>query len=133
MTRIPAGASTRIAAELERSLRSSLAVAIATPLAVSAITRLQTAETHPIYAMQQAAASPTDTLKEGIRLYKNAEYEESLATLQSVNADALSAADKQTLYQTLGQADSAAAGRKQRARNSSLGRSRSTPNARAKR
>src|SRR4029079_3731278 len=44
--------------------------------------------------------------------YRNAQYEEAVATLQSVNADALSDADKKSLYDTLGKADSAAAARK---------------------
>jgi DnaJ-class molecular chaperone len=47
-----------------------------------------------------------------MRQYKNAQYEESVATLQSINPDALNDADKKALYDTLGKADSAAAQRK---------------------
>lgn len=90
----------------------ALAVAISMPVGLSVIAKLHAAEHQPIYAVQQPALSPTDALKEGIRLYRNAQYEESVAMLQSVNADALAEADKRTLYQTLGQADSAASGRK---------------------
>src|SRR4051812_15292953 len=90
----------------------SLACAIAAPAALTVISRLHAAETAPILAVQQPALAPTDALKEGIRQYRNGQYEESVATLQSINSDALSDADKRTLFQTLGQADSAAAGRK---------------------
>ena len=89
-----------------------LAVAVAMPVGLTVISKLRAADGQPIMAMQTPAMSPTDTLKEGIRLYRNGQYEESVATLQSVNADGLSDADKRTLYQTLGQADSAASGRK---------------------
>src|SRR5205814_7613472 len=66
----------------------------------------------PVLAVQQPALAPADALKEGIRQYRNGQYEESVSTLQSVNADALSDADKKSLYDTLGKADSAAAARK---------------------
>src|SRR5439155_23662289 len=65
-----------------------------------------------IASAQQPAPAAGDALREGIRQYRNGQYEEAVATLQSVNAEALNATAKKILYGTLGKADSAAASRK---------------------
>ena len=89
----------------------SLAVAVAAPVTLTFVSkRLNAAE--PVLAVQQPTLSPADALREGVRQYRNGQYEEAVATLQSVNADSLSEADRKALYDTLGRADSAAASRK---------------------
>ncbi|HMO25383.1 MAG TPA: hypothetical protein PKB10_03870, partial [Tepidisphaeraceae bacterium] len=68
----------------------------------------------PILAasLTQAAANPGELLQQGIEQFNRKEYEESVTTLQQVDASELSAAQKQTLASTLAQAQSAANQRK---------------------
>src|SRR5688572_2417106 len=67
----------------------SLAVAVAAPVAVTTYNRLAAAEQQPILAFQQPTLAPGDALREGIRQYREGKFEEAVATLQAVPADAL--------------------------------------------
>jgi general secretion pathway protein D len=94
----------------------SLAVAVTAPVGMSAWSRLHLGAPilggQPAMAQQQPALAPADALKQGVSQYQNGQYEEALATLQSIKADQLSDADRKTLYQTLSAADNAATSRK---------------------
>jgi hypothetical protein len=89
----------------------SLAVAVAAPIAVTTYNHLIAAE-KPVLLVQQPTLAPGDALREGIRQYRDGKYEEAVSTLQAINADALSEADRKVLYDTMGKADGAAANRK---------------------
>ncbi|HYO07427.1 MAG TPA: hypothetical protein VER17_00515, partial [Tepidisphaeraceae bacterium] len=89
----------------------SLAVAVATPVALTAIAKLRAAQP-PALGAQQPTLAPADALREGIRQYRAGQFEEAVATLRAVDDNALGDADKRTLYDTLGRADKAAADRK---------------------
>jgi general secretion pathway protein D len=95
---------------MKRIAALSLAVAVAAPVALTAYNRLLAGR--PILAVQAPQLSPPDQLREGVRQYRNGQYEEAVTTLQAVNADALSESDKRSLYDTLSKADSGAAARK---------------------
>src|SRR5438067_595646 len=104
-----------------------LAAAMALPAGVGMISRVRAAEApteiatptaNPsglptvILAADTAGMSDADKLKEGVRQYGNGQFEEAVATLQSVKKESLTDDEKKQLDDSLKQADSAAQERK---------------------
>jgi len=94
----------------------ALAVALAAPTAAIVFTTCVA----PASAQQQttaapaaaAPATPSDQLQQGVKQYRDEQYEESVKTLKAISPDQLSASGQSMLKDTLAKADAAATQRK---------------------